>query len=340
MDMPGERLRAIAAVRERVASGELREMGHWQREGIVVHPGDRGLLAREGEELEGVLEEGDQPWRDRRDEEEEALDDEECLHLGGMSAGAPPAVVAKPLPGDTAEDVAGAVKACARLTLLKRLHAEMRSAQVPQASFVVARAIQDLERGLRAPDGEQRRANMVLRRAVEEQRAKEVAALEAARAKARRRAARARREKREKRRAAKAKASAEKAARERRRKLAAGPVSFSAAACGDRKVGLKTRKEALERLFSRSPALPPKEAAEWPALRDRYAALFPTLYPVETGRHFVETIERVQQQLAQHYTARTRFNAAPSAEADEAAFLKFVRGAARRMPVARGALTM
>lgn len=341
LDMAGERLRAIAAVRERVAAGELREMGDWKLvDGIVVHPGDAGVLAREGEELEEVLGDGEQPWRDGADEELEALDDGDCLRLEATGREDSPAVVARPLPGDAEEDVAVAVKACARLTLLKRLQAEMRPAQVPQASFVVARAIQDLERGLRAPDGEQRRANMVLRRAVEEQRAKEVAALEAARLKARRRAARARREKRAKRKAAKAKAAAAQAAREKKRKLAGVLVTFSAAACGDRKSGLKTRKEALERLFSRSPALPAKEAAEWPSFRDRYAAMFPKLHPSNTGRVFVETIERVQRQLAQHYSARTRFNAVPSAEADADAFLKFVRAGQRSIPAARDALTM
>ena len=338
--MPSERLRAIAEVREWVASGALREMGDWQREGMVVHPGDCGVLSREGEELEDVLLDGDQPWRDGHDDEMEALDDEDCLRLDATSMDASPAVVARPQPGDAAEDVAVAVKACQRLTLLKRLRADMRAAQVPQASFVVARAIQDLERGLRATDGEERKANMVLRRAVEEQRAKEVEALEAAREKARRRAARTRRERRAKRRAAKVKAAADKAARELRRRFATGVVTFSASACGDRRVGLKTRKDALERLFSRSPALPPKEAAEWPAFRDRYAAMFPKLCPDDTGRRFVETIERVQRQLAQHYSARTRFNAAPSEDADAEAFLKFVRASQRRMPAPHAALTM
>lgn len=340
LDMAGERLRALAEVREQVASGELRAMGDCRREGFIRHPEDCGVLAREGAELEDTLLDGERPWRDEQDDELEALDDADCLRLGDGQLAGDLAVVARPRPEDAPEDVAVAVKACARLTLLKRLQAEMRPAQVPQASFVVARAIQDLERGLRAPDGEQRRANMVLRRAVEEQRAKEMEALEAARQKARKRAQRARREKRAKRKAAKAKAVAAKAAREKTRKRAGGLVTFSAAACGARKAGLQTRKEALERLRSRSPALPAKEAAEWPALRDRYAALFPILHPSNTGVAFLQTIERVQRQLVQHYTARTRFNAAPSEEADAEAFLKFVRAAQRAVPAPRDTLAM
>ena len=340
LDMPAERLRAIAEVRARVASGELRVMGDWQSAGIVVHPADSGVLALEGEELEGARGDGGNPWRDGQDDDLEALDDEECLRLDAPPRESGPQAVVRPLPGDAPEEVAAAVKACKRLELLKQLRADLRPVALPQASFVVDRAIQDLERGLRAPGGQDRQANMVLRRAVEEQRAKEVEALQAARAKAVRRARRARREKRAKRRAAKAKVVAEKAALDRKRKFAGGLVTFTAAACGDRKTGERTRKAALERLFARSPPLPPPEAAAWPAFRDRYAAMFPMLHPMGTGRVFVETIERVQRQLAQHYSARTRFNAAPAEAADAEAFLKFVRAAVARLPAPRDTLTM
>ena len=333
LDMPAERLRAIAEVRARVASGELRSMGDWQSPGIVTHPADNGVLMLEGEELEDVWEDGGRPWRDEQDDDLEALDDEDCLRLDAPPRESGVAAVVKPLPGDAPEEVEAAVKACRRLELLKRLKADLRPLALPQASFVVGRAIQDLERGLRASGTEDRKANMVLRRAVEEQRAKEVEAMEAARAKARRRAKRTRREKR-------AKRKAEKAAREKKRKFATGLVTFTAADCGDRKKGERTRKEALERLFSRSPALPPAEKAAWPTVRDRYAAMFPMLHPVDTGRAFVHTIEAVQRQLAQHYSARTRFNAAPAAAADADAFLKFVRAALARLPAPRDALTL
>ena len=65
LDMPSERLRAMAEVDELLASGTVRSFDDWQR--VVQHPPDTGARGLEGSEFEGDLDPGECMWLTEED---------------------------------------------------------------------------------------------------------------------------------------------------------------------------------------------------------------------------------------------------------------------------------
>lgn len=209
---------------------------------------------------------------------------------------------------------------------------------MPRAIFTFDKEISELERGIRSRSLGEKQINQVLRRTVEANRAKEQEAVDKARRRARRRAQKARQEKQAAKAKAQAKAAAAKASVERARRLALLPMLFTTAGLGAGQQALKARCQLLERVRLNAPALPEAEALQWPGLRDRYARHFKVEHPVDTGAHFVRTIEAVQRALAEHYKMRTKFNGPGHVKGDPDAFLKFVRRIQRAMPADTGGI--
>lgn len=341
LNMPAERLRAIQSIRDRVASGELTSMEDWRSKGVVVHPADPGIVMLEGAELEDALEEGEAV---HEDEEHKALCEADDQDVEQMDA-----IVARSLEqpmlvsiedGDAVEDITEASVGARRLAALKRLRAETvkEKLNVPRAIFTFDKEISELERGIRSRSLGEKQINQVLRRTVEENRAKEQEAVDKARKRARRRAQKARQEKRAAKATAQAKAAAAKASVERMRRMAVLPMRFTKADLGVGPQSCKRRCQLLERVRLNAPALPEAEALQWPELRDRYAKQFKLDNPVDTGGHFVRTIEAVLRGLAEHYKMRTRFNGPGHAKGDPDAFLKFVRRIHRALPADAGVI--
>ena len=72
VDMPTAREAAITDVSARVAAGELTCFADWPK--LIVHPPTKGEY-RYGEELEGLLAEGERPWLEPQDAEHVARDE-------------------------------------------------------------------------------------------------------------------------------------------------------------------------------------------------------------------------------------------------------------------------
>ena len=75
LDMPSERLRAMAEVDELLASGTVRSFDDWQS--LVQHPPDTGARGLEGSELEGELEPGECVWLTEEDKASVAAEEAE-----------------------------------------------------------------------------------------------------------------------------------------------------------------------------------------------------------------------------------------------------------------------
>ncbi len=97
-------------------------------------------------------------------------------------------LVVRPLPGDDPDEVQEADAAARRLQTLKRLRSELAANRVPAAFNQVDREVGQLERGLRAKTGKERKANTVLRRHLAEAREAEQVKIRARRVVYRKRA--------------------------------------------------------------------------------------------------------------------------------------------------------
>ena len=334
-DMKNVRLRAMQEVDERVAAGEIKEFSDWQK--LIVHPGDPGVQADEGAELCGEACADDMPWATEADEKVLAEDDAAVLDMREQE---PAPVVVEAKAGDAPEDVEEASHAARRLELLKRLRAETLRAKVPAAFFNVDREVGQLERGLRADTGKKRKVNHVLRRAVEEAADKQAAARRASMAKARKTAELQRQLRAKAAKQAKAKREAQEAKKALQQKLDALPQTWSAKDCGDPKKSYKCRRDCLERLKLRSPALTFEEDAHWPKTRDAYAKNYPKGKKGPAGVLFINEINDVLKALGVHYNGKTKFNAKGGDEGSVNAFAKYFRSMAKKIPQASLAATM
>ena len=122
-------------------------------------------------------------------------------------------------------------------------------------------------------------------------------------------------------RAKKDKAAAEKKALEA--KLDALPKSWLPKDCDPGEKGRKARVECLERLKLRSPDLSFEDAAAWATVRDNYAKYVEKVHKAATGAAFVARVNRVLQDLKEHYTGKSPFNQAGQVGGDPMAFYKF-----------------
>jgi hypothetical protein len=311
--MPEERRKAMEEVDAAVASGLT--FSGWQT--LLRHPVDPGVLYDEGAEFEGDLEPNEKLWTEDghddlvKQDDQAVLDRSEANPDDAPSAGL--VLVVKPLPGDDPDEVQEADTAVRRLKNLKRLRCELAANRVPAAFNQVDREVGQLERGLRAKTGKERKANTVLRRHLAEMGQAEQVKIQARRALYRKRARNVQKAKLIMAKATKRKASAKAKAKAKATALAALPKSFSAADCSQPGIkGSKARQEVLERLKLRAPALAAAQQAQWTRVRDSYAHDLKHILGHKSdktlGPPFLQLINGVLKRLGKHYDGKTPYN--------------------------------
>ena len=330
-DLPSLRRTAVAEVDAQIASGALRTFADWRT--LIEHPENPGVLEEEGQEFEGDVEPAEQLWHEEGDEEalEEAelldeefeLEESAALVAAEASAAAASASMqVEVLPLDQPEDIEEAIVVTRRLGSLKKLRADALAQKVPAAFYALDKEISQLERGLRAKDKADRKANVVLRRALDKAQAEEAAKLQALRLealKARMAAASAKAKAAEDRRLAEEKKAA---ATEIQKKLEALPKEFNMASCtGTSAKAVKMRADLLERLKLSSPPLSFEENGRWPLVRDRCATQYGIKYGALTGERILRDVRDVIGRLGSHH--RKPEGHAKDAGGDPAAFLDF-----------------
>ena len=341
LDMASERRAAIAEVDALFSSGEEVSAGGWRA--LVRHPEDPGVLTLEGAELEGALVAGEALWETEADLQAAEKDDAECLHGPGpaekraaesscaLGAGEEVVVTA---PGDDPADIEEALVATKRLAKLRTLQRDLAAARVPAATFLVAKEVSQLERGLRAKGPAEKRANAVLRRTVEKRVADEAVVLRRKRAVAKKKAHNLRVVKATlaKAKALKKKAAAAKAAV--KAKLAALPKTFSAKDCDEAgAAGRAAREACLERLKLRSPKLAFEAEANWDKIKKAYAKAYPNIVGKKAvGHTFIKQIDRVLERLVEHCSSETAYNKGGKTGGDPEAFAKFVARLSKDVP--------
>ena len=327
--LTGLRAEAVAKVDAMVDSGQLTGFHDWQK--LVEHPEDPGVMEDEGDELQDPLSEGEAVCDE--DGREQAADDfdVECLDH-------PVAVAA--LPVDDPAAVAEAVVLAQRYEALKIIKAVVDRHNVPAASNIVEREIVQISRGLRAGNRkEEKQANNVLRRHMDERFKKEMAAIQARRKQAfdRRRnlavakAALAKARLAKEARQQEGKAAKEKAVKElaeKAAKLASLPKKISSADVGTFSAkGDTARMEALERVKLNSPKLTEDRELRWEYVRDRFAKEPPLHLSHNAygwGVAFVGEIDTLLKSLGRHYLGHSLYNGKDSkVKGDPDAFQKF-----------------
>ena len=331
LDMGEIRRATVAEVDQHVASGLLTSFADWRM--VVKHPVDPGVVEEEGAEFEGDLEEGELPWEGEQDAGLHELDDKDVMNMAhGKDAASGLQIVAED--GDDAKEVDDAVVAAERLNKLRRLRADAVAAKVPSAAFKVDQEVAQLERGLRAKTREERQVNKVLRRAIEQTAQKEAANLKAQQAEARKAMQDARVARAKKAAAKKSQETAKLAKQTLAKKLDDLPKTFSVASCQDPKAGWKNRRDCLERLKLRSPALAFAAEAQWTVCRDAYAKRYPKVVKskIGFGAIFIKEINAVLEKLGCHYAGPSKFNAKGEKKGDQEAFAKFFKNMQKHIP--------
>ena len=314
-DMPAERSRAIAEVDAAVATGQVRSMEDWRV--VVRHPESPGVLCHEGQEFEGELEPNENVWEDEVDVAVATADDKAAEAEEQDVAASVQQVVG---PMDAEADVDRAVGAAKRLAALKRLRAAAIAARVPAAANAIVSQIALLERGITGTTKEERAVNSVLRRHMEEVRAKEVATVQKQReetAKTKKRVAIVKRLRAV---AAKKKAEKKKQQADLKARIAKVPKTFTLEDVGP--VGAKgdrARRDCLDRLKATAPALSVEDEVRWPALRDGFIKQHMIKWGPVGGEHFLKEINAVLTKLKDQYAASASSAAAAPPECSAAA---------------------
>ena len=333
--MPELRAEAIAEVDALWASRDLASFADWRR--LIREYEDPGIIFDEGAELEGDLEEDEAVYDADWAVPEVELDD------GFVLRDAEPAtrsdIVVEAAPGDDPKTVAEALAAAARLKRLRGIRGETAEVSCPAAYFNLDREVVQLERGLRAPNGQSAAdelGNVVLRRACEQATAKERALLAARRDDAfkvrRLEAIEKARQAGERKKAAEEKAK--KAARTE--ELSKLPVTYTLATCVATAAGAKQRTACLDRLCLQAPALPLALEVEWPRVRDWYVGEVARKHPHTCAANFLTTVNDVVERLREHYGGKTPWNAKGQKGGDSDAFAAFVRSTQKKLPVPAG----
>ena len=317
--MPEHRQTAIAEVDRLVATGQLSSAADWRK--VVRHPNSPGVLQHEGDELEGDLDVGENPWLDDADVSMQAADAKDAEAAEDIAEASVLAVAAT---SDSKEEVEEAVGAARRLQLLKRLRASAVEARVPAAANAVRVQIDHVERGLRSTSAEEKTANAVLRRHLEAVRAEEVATV-----------AKKQEESRKKRRnllmvkkkvaAAKKRAVAKARLRATAKAMAAKvPKMFTVEDVGPLgPKGDKARKELLDRLKDIAPALTVAQRVKWPTVRDGFVKQHMIKWGSNGGDVFLKDVNQVLAALkTQRESAGTSLPGRPAAK-EPTAFAEF-----------------
>ena len=141
LNMPEERLRAIADVDAKVESGLT--LDDWRS--LVVHPDDPGIQ-EEGAEFEGELEENENLWLGEHDGKLMKADDDDLEERHDQ----PEEPIIEAAPGDSDAALQDASCAATRLRLLKRLRDAAYRAHMPAVGFRLETQISQIERGKHA----------------------------------------------------------------------------------------------------------------------------------------------------------------------------------------------
>lgn len=305
LDMATLRAQAIADVDAMLDSGAITSFHEWDK--LIEHPPDPGInqMSQEGMEFEGELGPGECPWLTDADKAAIMHDSVAVMTEDLQIAPAPVAEAAR-------LDLASA----RRLALLRELRVSCVNARVPGAVGLADQHIRRVERSLNAGGSAQsQEANAIVAKLLRTKLDKE-------RLLAKKRSASARKAKRAdrrnllmKRRLKAAQAAKAAAKRELKRKIEALPAHFTDLMVDTKdKVGQKARVDCLERLKSRSPALPFMLEVHWYRIKRHWSTpkhflAFMGLNPKHIiGPPFIRCVLDCQRALVEHYQGETQFN--------------------------------
>ena len=326
---------------------------------LIRHPAAPGAYEHEGQEFEGALEEGEQPWLTEADALVQAEDDAALVDKASSSASAPASAPAAP-PGDAAASalvpavevhaddtpaaVAEGVMQASTLLRLEELRKEMaalsKNANVKRAMMAVEQEALKIKRASR---GSKQAEDGVLRRHVRLLAAKEASALAE-----HRKEVRAAAKKKAQADALKAKNAHKDAMGTAEKKAAAAalaklPQKFTAADLGQNlknggtNTHVKARVRALEILRIRSPALPDDLRADWPRLSKAWAQQIGEKKGTGVGKHLTIVVGDVKKALGSFYNSGN--SDAPSG-GDRNAFKTFVLRMEAECPAPASALIL
>ena len=351
--MPSLRGTAIAEVKEGFAAGRLQ----WSRECVddLREPwGDVGAgVLQEGQEVEGALEEGEDPWRGESDEEASEQEEEDIeAELGD---GAQSTLVSKKdevevvaEPEDTAEEVAEAKRFAERQQVLDSLAQLATKSNLVQLQWHVHREKKKLEKlhGLGTADPS---ASAVLRRFLRTKLEAEAQKMKEVREETRRRKAEAQEVK-----LAETKAK-QKAEKDRLKALAALEKTFSAATLGQGqkkgggKAYITARVQALNRLRLRAPPLPSPFADEFDDFAKRYSESVGKKFGEAVGFYLIGKITAIMEELGDYLlpakaeassSKKPKLTAGGEKAGDAQAFLTFMRKASKALPKCASEVTV
>ena len=293
--MPELRPKAISEVDELVATGLLTP-ADWRK--VVRHPESAGVAPHEGQEFEGELDDGEDPWTGEADEALQLADDKD---VDAAVDEAVASVLAVAVPADAKEVVEEAVGGARRLAVFKRLRADSVAARIPAAAMAVRVRIDQLQRGLCTRPAEKAENNL-MRLHLEAVRAREVDIVQKKQA-----------ESRKKRRnllmVKKKMAKGKKAGDEKKRLRAKAkaeearvPKMFTVEDVGPLGAkGDQSRRECLDRLMEGSPRLSVEQRVNWKTLRDTYLKRHTLKYGARGGDVFLREVNEVLAKLkSQH----------------------------------------
>jgi len=317
----------VRDITQRVASGDLR----WEDwPSLIQHPPadiGQGIVEREGEEIEGVLSDGEAVWAEDdapTHTAEEELRGALCDEVSAGHAAADQGLVVQALLDDDPAEVEEALDVARELTLLEAMAGHASRLNMRAVEWQAASRRRPVEKQLHADTLPSGRANKVLRRAAKAQQgeARRRLALGRAAAAARRAARRLAKMKRaEANRLKKARAAENKVLKEQAEaKLAkeAADARLLGSRWGADAVGqgaknphracfMEAREECMELLLVRCGPLPVEVAALWPAVR-RFVALG------AVGAAFIRKLEEVLDQSGKDKTYFQRWVRAQAAK--------------------------
>lgn len=332
LDMPAVRRSIIEEVGGFVASGKA-TMASWR--GLIQHPVDPGVMTREGEEFEGVLE--GPAWADNEYDALVAADDVDTA-AAEAKAEAP---VVQALPGDSPAAVEEADAAAKRMILLKRLRAEAKMAAAPGAYFSLDNELHQMQRGRHAKSPKVQESQAILRRHVLQKSAEAREDLDKRRAAARE-TDKAAREVKDALAAVKlAKSKEVEARKELKNKLDSLPKIYTSKMLSAEGVaGTKVRRECLDRLKLRSPPLSFANEARWREVRDEYIRRSEKMNKKGTvGPYLTARIKACITGLGCHWGGGGKGKAKP-VEGDPAAFNVFFKTMVDFVPKAATSVEM
>ena len=331
----------VARIREAVARGDV----SWCKADIdslraPFPDGDVGTRI-EGQEIEGDLEPGENPYTDSDSDQ-----DEDRLSSDGEqgSTCASRALVPVRLPieaADTPEEVQEATRVAARLQTLQKIEAAAKESQLPAVQFHVQREMRNLTKLARSEEG-QTAASALLRRFVRQRREDEERRFRACRTENHKRAQDRAKVKAAARKLRVTKELASAAAKERKEILAKLPARFDDKMLGQGHPDGGTRTHCaariafLERLRLRAPPLSRELKVTWCDFSKDYARWMGVMHKAAVGVRMLEVARDTMAALGDHLLPEGGSEEAAVSHAellgDPGAFSKFMKKARGRMP--------